>query len=108
MMSSCAQPLVIVLEDLHWGDLPTVKLIDAALRALPDRPWLVLALARPEVHALFPRLWAERAAAEGKGRAIPETVLAVVQGRLERLEVDARRVLRAASVYGQQFWRGGV
>src|SRR6185369_12902196 len=49
-----------------------------------------------------------RAVAEGKGDAMPETVLAVVQGRLERLEVDARRVLRAASVFGQVFWRGGV
>jgi tetratricopeptide (TPR) repeat protein len=49
-----------------------------------------------------------RAVAEGKGDAMPETVLAVVQSRLERLEVDARRVLRAASVFGQQFWRGGV
>ncbi len=157
-LETAAHPLVIVLEDLQWGDLPTVKLIDAALRALPERPWLVLALARPDVHALFPRLWAERgaqelrldeltkrgaeklvravlgeqasdalvarlvdqaggnafyleelvrAAAEGKG-AIPDTVLAVVQGRLERLEGDARRVLRAASVFGQQFWRGGV
>src|SRR5262249_5664748 len=39
---------------------------------------------------------------------MPETVLAVVQARLERLEVDARRVLRAASVFGQRFWRSGV
>jgi serine/threonine protein kinase/tetratricopeptide (TPR) repeat protein len=157
-LETAAHPLVIALEDLQWGDLPTVKLIDSALRALPERPWLVLALARPDVHALFPRLWAERgaqelrldeltkkgaeklvravlgaqasdalvarlvdqaggnafyleelvrAAAEGKG-AIPDTVLAVVQGRLERIESDARRVLRAASVFGQQFWRGGV
>ncbi len=158
-IETAAQPVVIVLEDLHWGDLPTVKLIDAALRDLPDRPWLVLALARPEIHELFPRLWMERgvhevrldeltkkgseklvrralgdnasdtlvarvieqaggnafyleelcrAAAEGKGDALPETVLALVQGRLERLEGDARRVLRAASVFGRQFWRGGV
>ena len=158
-VETSAQPLVIVLDDLHWGDLPTVKLIDAALRALSDRPWLVLALARPEIYELFPRLWAERglqelrlddltkkgserlvrrvlgeqtsdslvarlveqaggnafyleelirAAAEGKGDAMPETVLAVVQSRLERLEVDARRILRAASVFGQHFWRGGV
>jgi eukaryotic-like serine/threonine-protein kinase len=158
-IEASAQPVVIVLEDLHWGDLPTTKLIDSALRAVPDRPWLVVALARPEVHELFPRLWDERgvhqlrldeltkkgseklvrevlgarandrlvarlvdhsggnafyleelirAVIEGKGDALPETVLAVVQGRLERLEVDARRVLRAASVFGQQFWRGGV
>ncbi|MEO6774464.1 MAG: protein kinase [Kofleriaceae bacterium] len=154
-----AQPLVIVLEDLHWGDVPSVKLIDAALRELCDRPLFVLALARPDVHELFPKLWSERGAhelrldeltrkgserlvrgvlgdtapealvarlveqaagnafyleeliratAEGKGDAMPETVLAVVQGRLERLELDARRVLRAASVFGQRFWRGGV
>ncbi|HUS31109.1 MAG TPA: protein kinase, partial [Kofleriaceae bacterium] len=146
-MEASAQPVVIVLEDLHWGDLPTVKLIDSALRALPDLPWFVVAVARPELHELFPRMWAERgvqelrldeltkrgseklvrsvlgdkandalvariveqaggnafyleelirAVAEGKGETkIPETVLAVVQGRLERLEVDARRVLRA-------------
>ena len=30
----------------------------------PDRPLFVLALARPEVHELFPRLWAERGAQE--------------------------------------------
>ena len=61
---TAAQPVVIVLEDLHWGDLPSVKLVDAALRALTDRPLFVLALARPEVHELFPRLWAERGAHE--------------------------------------------
>ncbi|HET9993165.1 MAG TPA: AAA family ATPase, partial [Kofleriaceae bacterium] len=156
---SSAQPLVIVFEDLHWGDLPSVKLIDAVLRELSDRPVFVLALARPEVLELFPRLWVERGAqhlrldeltkkgserlvrgalgetaedslvarlvgqaagnafyleeliratAEGKGDVMPETVIAVVQSRLERLELDARRVLRAASVFGQRFWRGGV
>ena len=158
-IETAVQPLAIVLEDVHWGDVPSLKLVDAALRALPDRPLFVLALARPEVHELFPRLWAERgvqeirldeltkkgserlvrrvlgedtrdslvariveqaggnafyleelirAAAEGKGDAMPETVLAVVQSRLERLEEDARHVLRAASVFGQRFWRGGV
>jgi tetratricopeptide (TPR) repeat protein len=32
----------------------------------------------------------------------------MVQARLERMETEARRVLRAASVYGQVFWEGGV
>src|SRR5215510_10365493 len=32
----------------------------------------------------------------------------MAQARLEALEADARRVLRAASVFGQVFWRGGV
>jgi tetratricopeptide (TPR) repeat protein len=154
-----AQPVVLVLEDLHWGDLPTVKLVDAALRRLAEQPLLVVALARTEVHQIFPKLWAERglqeirlgaltrrsserlvrqilgagadnatvsrlleraegnafyleelvrAAASGKGAELPETVLAMVQARLEGLESEARRLLRAASVFGQTFWSGGV
>ena len=55
-----AGPVVLVLEDLHWGDLPTVKLVDAALRDLENGPLMVLAFARPEVHDLFPKLWEER------------------------------------------------
>src|SRR6185295_15518538 len=54
------QPVLLVLEDLHWGDLPSVKFVDASLRALQDRPLMVLALARPEVKDLFPDLFAER------------------------------------------------
>jgi tetratricopeptide (TPR) repeat protein len=152
-------PLLIVLEDLHWGDLPSVKLVDAALRELSERPLLTLALARPEVHEVFPGLWAGRdveeirlgglkkkggeslvravlgeaatpalaaelwersggnafyleelirAVAEGKGDALPETVLAMVQARLDDLDPEARRALRAASVFGQVFWEGAV
>jgi eukaryotic-like serine/threonine-protein kinase len=153
------KPLLLLLEDLHWGDLPSVQLIDAALRTLRERPLMVLSLARPEVHEMFPRLWAGRgvqeirlgeltrraseklvrdvlgdklsaeavtklveraagnafyleelirAAAEGPADQPPLTVVAMVQARLERLEADARRVLRAASVFGQVFWRSGV
>ena len=64
-----AAPVVLVLEDLHWGDLPTVRYVDAALRRLEDQPLFVLALARPEVHAIFPRLWADREPQEIRARA---------------------------------------
>src|SRR5262249_45825703 len=63
LSAECAfHPVLIILEDLHWGDLPSVQLIDASLEALrdEDRPLLVLALARPDVQERFPRLWAER------------------------------------------------
>jgi len=154
-----AHPVLLVLEDLHWGDLPTVRFVDAALRDLKELPWMVLALARPEVHQLFPQLWFERAAqeirlreltrwaserlvrqalgeeaepetiarlvaqaegnpfyleeliravAERKGEALPETVVAMVQTRLGRLLDDERRLLRAASVFGEVFWPDGV
>ncbi len=156
---TAAQPVMLVLEDLHWGDLPSVKFIDAALRNLEDRPLMVVAFARPEVHEVFPGLWSERslqeirlgaltkkaseqlvrgclgedtdtdvvagiteraggnafyleelirAVAEGRGDSLPDTVLAMVEARLERLDPAARRILRAAAVFGQAFWRGGV
>src|SRR6185503_7917732 len=144
---------------LHWADLPTVRFIDAALRELRGAPWMVVALARPEVHERFPKLWADRnlqeirlkelsrkagvrlvrqalgdsvgtetvdrivaqadghafyleeltrAVAEKKGAALPETVLAMVEARLQGLPPEARRVLRAASVFGEVCWQGGV
>ncbi|AUX30309.1 uncharacterized protein SOCE836_024090 [Sorangium cellulosum] len=34
-------------------------------------PWMVLALARPEVHETFPRLWAERQTQEIRLKALP-------------------------------------
>ncbi len=156
---SVARPLLIVLEDLHWGDLPSVRLVDAALRVLNDRPVFVLAFARPEVLELFPGLWRDRgveelrlveltkksserlvrqvlgsaadpdlvrtivdraggnaffieemvrAVVDGRGSDLPETVLACVESRLDRLGTDERRALRAASVFGQVFWERGV
>jgi tetratricopeptide (TPR) repeat protein/predicted Ser/Thr protein kinase len=54
------RPLMLVLEDLHWGDLPTVSFLDSALRNLAEEPFMILAFARPEVHELFPSLWSER------------------------------------------------
>ena len=38
-----ANPVLLVLEDMHWGDAPSVQLVDAALRTLRDRPLMVLA-----------------------------------------------------------------
>lgn len=160
MSAECAaHPCVLVFEDLHWGDAATVKLVDAALLRLRERPLFVLAFARPEVADLFPRLWEQRpiqrirlgglskkaaewlitsvlgaevpdttvariveqaagnalfleelirAAAEGKLDEQPETVLAMLQARLSCLKSQGRRVLCAASVFGQTFWRGGV
>jgi serine/threonine protein kinase len=153
-----AGPVLLVLEDLQWGDSMSMKMLDLALRDLRDSPLMVLAFARPEVHELFPKLWTDReieeirltpltkssserlvrellgravsatemttileqadgvpfylealarAAAAG-GEKIPDEVIAMVQSRFEELAPDARRVLRAASVFGQAFWRGGV
>jgi hypothetical protein len=154
-----ARPLAIVLEDLHWGDLPSVTYLSEGLRALAAKPFMVLGLARPEVDETFPSLWAgaemhrivlgrlvpraaerlvkaalgdkisdeaisrvvERADGnafyleelirrvnDGGDDTLPETVMALVESRLERLEPAARRIVRAASVFGEVFWRGAV
>ena len=164
------EPVLLVLEDLHWADATSVKLLDGALRKLEGAPLFVLALARPEVHGRFPGLWQNRhvtelrlpplaprasaklvdaimgeraaqedvtriversegnafyleelirAAAERGGRRstappsrrpddFPETIIAVAQARLERLEPAARKVLRAASIFGEVFSFAGV
>ncbi len=152
------RPLVVVLDDLQWGDLPTVTLLDLALDKLADSPIAVIAFARPEVAQSFPTLFAEREleniklpkltrkaserlvrvavpeigdeplsrivqrgdgnpflleelvrahAASGSGEP-PESVLAMVQARLDGLSPDVRLVLRAASMFGPVFWTGAV
>ncbi|AKF07396.1 Adenylate cyclase [Sandaracinus amylolyticus] len=161
LAASCDRgPLMLVLEDLHWADLPSIRLLDGALRALAERPVLVLGLARPEVHEQFPALWAERGASQLRlgelGRrtcerlarsvlgddapaalvarvvercagnalfleeilrrvaqqpgedALPESVLAMLQVRLESLSGPARRLARAASVFGRDAPLAGV
>ncbi|HZF47557.1 MAG TPA: protein kinase [Polyangiaceae bacterium] len=152
------EPLLLILEDLHWSDALTIKLVGAALRRLRDHAFMVLALARPEVHDMYPNMWtgtvqllqlhplprragerlvrqilgpdvssAElariieqstgnplfleeliRAAAERQTGALSETVIAMLQARIGRLSANARRVLRAASVFGEMFWESGV
>jgi serine/threonine protein kinase/tetratricopeptide (TPR) repeat protein len=50
-----------------------------------------------------------RSVAGGGGdAALPATVLAMVQTRIEGLDSESRRLLRAASVFGPVFWRGGA
>jgi tetratricopeptide (TPR) repeat protein len=152
-------PVLFIMEDLHWGDVPSVKFVDALLRDAKDRAVMVLAISRPEVDEIFPQLWSGRSVtsmrlgemtkkaatrfaremlgdaapeedvqrvveraqgnafyleelirsvAQGRGSELPETVLAMAQARIERLEPAARLVLRAASVFGETFWKGGV
>jgi eukaryotic-like serine/threonine-protein kinase len=152
-----ARPLLIVLDDVQWGDRPSLQFIDAALRLCREAPLMVVAFARPEVKESFGELWEEHGAlairlagltrkaseelvrsalgetigdaeiallverAQGNaffleeliravamGQELPDTVMAMVQTRLEAVDPEARRLLRAASVFGRVFWRGGV
>lgn len=58
LQAECAhRPVVLLLEDLHWSDGPSILLVEEVLRELADHPLMVLALARPEVKEVFPKLW---------------------------------------------------
>jgi eukaryotic-like serine/threonine-protein kinase len=95
--AACAAgPVVLVLDDLQWGDARTVALVEAALRelALTDASLLVLALARPEVDERFPGLWAghvQRLSLRPLGRKASERLARAVLGadadpaRIERI-----------------------
>jgi eukaryotic-like serine/threonine-protein kinase len=54
-------PVLLVVEDLHWGDAPSVQLIEAAMKLYRTRPFVVVAFARPEVNARFANLWRDLA-----------------------------------------------
>lgn len=73
LMGECArQPVLLLLEDLQWSDALTIKLVDVALRDLGERPFMVTALARPEIEDLFPKLWAERSRHHIRLSALPK------------------------------------
>lgn len=52
---SAVSPILIVLDDLQWGDAATVEILDGVLR-LPI-PLLLLGFARPGLEDRFPNLW---------------------------------------------------
>lgn len=49
-----------------------------------------------------------RSYAEGNASAQPDTIVAMLQARIGRLDSNARRAVRAAAVFGQTFWLRGV
>jgi serine/threonine protein kinase len=158
--ASCAEhPVLLVIEDLQFSDSLTIQMVESLLHELKDKPFVVLAAARPEVNDKFPQLWTsvqkdvlqlrglnkksaerlvmlmlgagtaqvlvERMVQLADGNALfleelirtvsveqrdtlPLTILAVLQQRVQALPADARRTLRAASIFGQVFWKGGL
>jgi hypothetical protein len=58
-------PLLLVVEDLHWGDQTSVTYLGQALRS-SGKALMILALGRTELRDTFPNLWRE-----GEGMEIP-------------------------------------
>ncbi|HEX4335815.1 MAG TPA: protein kinase [Polyangiaceae bacterium] len=55
-------PVLLVVEDVHWADIASVRLLGSVLERLKDAPLMILALARPSVDEVHPRLWEEHRA----------------------------------------------
>lgn len=52
-------PVVWFIDNLHWADAASLRLIREALHALSGLPLALLATARPEIHQRFPWLLAD-------------------------------------------------
>ncbi len=52
------QPLLVVLDDIHWADAASLNLVDRLVNALPERRLLFLCLARPSLYEARPH-WGE-------------------------------------------------
>jgi serine/threonine protein kinase/tetratricopeptide (TPR) repeat protein len=122
------QPLLVVataspeLDDIHPRALST-RLLDR-IQIAPLAKRAAETLVRARLGAGAPAETVERIVEQAGGNPLfllelsnaskegltssPSSVLALLQERLERLEANARRVLRAASIFGETFWRGGV
>jgi ATP/maltotriose-dependent transcriptional regulator MalT len=81
------QPLVLVLDDLHWADPASVEMLGALLRRPPAAPVLIAAALRPR--PMPERLWA---ALERAGRA----------GVLTRVDLGALTRAEAREVLGDE------
>ena len=86
------QPVVLILEDLHWGDRATVNVLDLALRHLSEQPLLILAFARPEVHKTFPGLWSSHELVELELGRLPSRAAKKLARTVLGKDVDSERV----------------
>jgi class 3 adenylate cyclase/tetratricopeptide (TPR) repeat protein len=49
-----AQPLVLVFEDIHWGEEPFLELIEQLAASVREAPLMLIAIARPELLDIRP------------------------------------------------------
>jgi serine/threonine protein kinase len=120
MVLSLARPEVVDLFPKLWADrdLQQMRLGELSRKACEKLSRAVLGeRATPET---LTKLWERsggnaffleellRAISDGREDDVPDTVLAMVQSRLAGLSPEARRILRAGSVFGEVFWRGGA
>lgn len=106
MRAECERhPVMLLLDDLHFGDLPTVRLIDAALRHARELSLCVLAWALPEFARIFRNIWEDRGVQEVRvGELGRRNVEQLVKGWLGT-NIDKNLVQRVVDrAAGNQFY----
>jgi hypothetical protein len=104
------QPLVLLLEDLHWMDPSTLELIGRILEQLPTAPVLLLATYRPEFESpwqarsflttmqlsRFTRAQLAKLVREAaRGRKLPDTWVEEILRRADGVPLFAEELTRA-------------
>jgi len=69
------KPALLAFEDLHWSDSTTLELLDRIVAKAKDRPWMIVATARPE----FANRWA------GVGDLLHMELMRLDRGSAERI-----------------------
>ncbi|MCP3142481.1 protein kinase domain-containing protein [Pyxidicoccus xibeiensis] len=102
-------PLLLVMEDLHWADPSTLKLLDALLARVQSARILVVLSARPEFHAPwtpgpgFHTVALERLSAESTlrlvrevahGRTLPEALVRQLVARTDGVPLFVEEMTR--------------
>jgi class 3 adenylate cyclase/tetratricopeptide (TPR) repeat protein len=92
--ASAERPLVVVFDDIQWGEQTFLDLVEHVALLSSDASILLLCLARPEL--------GEREV------FVPPTLQALLAARLDQLETAERSVLQRGAVEGEIFHRGAV
>jgi tetratricopeptide (TPR) repeat protein len=105
--------ILLILEDLHWSDPPSIKLLTASMAALRNCPFMLLGFSRPEASERFSDFWtmrelqeirlgglAKRAAMKLVQNALPNADESLVKRLVERADGNVlylEELVRAAA-----------
>ncbi len=81
---SAAQPLVLVVDDLHWADAPSLRFLDYLAARAPELPVLVVGAMRPREPGAHADLLAELAAGDNVAMHTLGTLSAAASATLVR------------------------
>ncbi|AUX39721.1 uncharacterized protein SOCE26_011160 [Sorangium cellulosum] len=96
------------VHEIRLGPLPTraaEQLVRQVLGPTADAAQVAAIVDRAGGHAFYLEELT-RAVTEAGAEALPETVLGMVEARLASLPPETRRLLRAASLFGERFCKG--